>query len=118
MPYSKTTKRMLCNKPGEGQSLKPEEYLENHADQSRKNVVLGIRIENHSRLNLLSLSKHPSEYNRIFDKITNIDPFSEYLFVTDNLNTAYRGVYGSISWKLMLGSESFRFVLTYYEPYA
>ena len=118
MPYSPATKLMLCNKSEDGQSLKPDEYLENHTDQSGKNVVLGIRIENHSHLNLTNLSKHPSKYNRIIDNITNIDPFSEYLFVTDNLNTGHRGVYGSISWKLMLGSESFRFVLTYFEPYA
>ena len=118
MPYSPDTKQMLCNKSEDGQSLEPKEYLEDHTDQSGKNVVLGIRIENHSHLNLTNLSKHPSGYNRMINNITNIDLFSEYLFVTDNLNTAHRGVYGSISWKLMLGSESFRFVLTYYEPYA
>ena len=117
MPYSPDTKRMLCNKTKDGQSLKPKEYLEKHTDQSGKNIVLGILIENHSHLNLENLSNHPSDYNQMINPFTGIARFSEYLFVIDNLNTFHRGVYGSISWKLTLGTESFRFVLTYYEDY-
>ena len=115
MPYSLATKQMLCNKTN-GQ-IDPKDYLKKHTHQSRQNVVLGIRIENHSHLNLAKLKNHPSEYNQMVNEITNIDPLSEYLFVMDNLNWLEHGVYGSISWKFVLNDESFRFVLTYLEPY-
>ena len=109
---------MLCNKTEDGQSIKLKTYLKNHTEnKSHKNVVLGIQIENYSHLNLTLLSHHQSDYNSVIDDITDIGPFSEYIFVMDNLDYLEHGVYGSMSWNVPVGNDFFRFVLTYYETY-
>ena len=117
MPYSPDTKRILCNTTEDGLRLEPEEYMESYKEQSRQKVVLGIRIENHSNLKLTKLSHHPSKYNGMISDITNVDPFSESLFVIDNMNFIPRGVLGSTSWKVTLGDEDLRLVLTYFVKY-
>lgn len=109
---------MLCKN---GQSIELKKYLKNHTENksSWQNVVLGIVIENYSDKNLEMLSHHQSDVNIIVnvDRITDIEPFSEYIFVLDNNNYLQRGVLGSMSWKMTMGDDSFRFVLTYFESY-
>ena len=117
LPYSNATKQILCK---HGQRMKLKKYLEDHTENksSSQNVVLGIVIENYSDKNLEMLSHHQSDYNVIVNNgITDIEPFSEYTFVMDNNNYLHRGVLGSMSWKMTMGDDSFRFVLTYFESY-
>ena len=119
MPYSPDAKRMLCK---DVQSIKLKKYLKDHTTKrnSWQNVVLGIVIENYSDKNLEMLSHHQSEFNVIVNvnnRITDIEPFSEYIFLMDNNNYLQRGVLGSMSWKMTMGDDSFRFVLTYFESY-
>ena len=110
---------MLCERPKVGRILEPKKYLQN-LTENNANVVLGIRIENYSHLKLEYLSHHPNSHNQMGNEsktITDINPFSEYLFV---ILDSSQSIHGSISWKVMLDpekSESDRLVLTYNEPY-
>ena len=89
---------------------------------------MSLFIENYSdKYNLQLIKSNTHGYTKVIQNVTNVPKFSEKLAIFDNGITHGRGIYGSISWKIMRGNKPWtllnknnlgkRLVLTYRMPF-
>ena len=98
----------------------PESYIksENVYTDTWNQILLGIKIENHSKYTLGKPIFTPGSLNNL-TQLKAVESKSLEFFVLDNFNGTQNYVYGSLVWEIFLEgkSQKYRIVLTFEMPW-